>query len=350
MRRVLLAATGFLSLATSGHTALAAGEAAEAPYVDDRSSADAVIRSLYSAINRHEFARAWGYFGDTKPAKDFEAFVKGYDGTDKVEVETGASSDEGAAGSIYYSVPVAIRATDKAGGERVFAGCYTLRQVNAQIQATPPFDPIHIEKGELQPSTADFAEALPSSCGDGPPPPKKDTALEQARKAFTATYGNQCDKDLLAKEPEVYSIKYKDKDAAESDPERETRLFHFSCSVAAYNESSIYYMSDDLSGVRQLQFTEPEMDIRYVNNDSEGKVESMHIIGFRTTGWAVNSNYDPDAHTINTFNKWRGVGDASNAGTYLFRNGDFSLVQYDIDASYDGEQDPQTVVDYNTAP
>lgn len=350
MRRVLLAATGFLSLATSGHTALAAGEAAEAPYVDDRSSADAVIRSLYSAINRHEFARAWGYFGDTKPAKDFEAFVKGYDGTDKVEVETGASSDEGAAGSIYYSVPVAIRATDKAGGERVFAGCYTLRQVNAQIQATPPFDPIHIEKGELKPSTADFAEALPSSCGDGPPPPKKDTALEQARKAFAATYGNQCDKDLLAKEPEVYSIKYKDKDAAESDPESETRLFHFSCSVAAYNESSIYYMSDDLSGVRQLQFTEPEMDIRYVNNHSEGKVESMHIIGFRTTGWAVNSNYDPDAHTINTFNKWRGVGDASNAGTYLFRNGDFSLVQYDVDASYDGEQDPQTVVDYNTAP
>ena len=350
MRRALFAATAFLSLAPTGQTALAADDTPEAPYVDDRSSADAVIRSLYSAINRHEFARAWGYFGETKPAKDFDSFVKGYDGTDKVEVETGSVSDEGAAGSIFYNVPVAIRATDKTGGEKVFAGCYTLRQVNAQIQAAPPFDPIHIEKGALKPSTADFEAALPSSCGDGPPPPKKDAALEQAKKAFLATYGAQCDKNLLANEPDTFSIKYKDKDAAASDPERETRLFHFSCSAAAYNESSIYYMSDDVSGVRQLQFTEPEMDIRYVNNDSEGKVESMHIIGFQTTGWATNSDYDQDAHTITTFNKWRGVGDASSSGTYLFRNGDFSLVQYDVDASYDGEENPQTVVDYNTAP
>lgn len=349
MRRFLLA-TAFLSLAAASQTAMAAGDASEAPYLDDRSSADAVVRSLYNAISRHEFARAWGYFGDTKPAKDFDSFVKGYEGTDKVEVETGAVSDEGAAGSIFYNVPVAIRATDKNGGEKVFAGCYTLRQVNAQIQAAPPFDPIHIEKGALKPVTADFEEALPPSCGDGPPPPKKDAALEQAKKAFAATYGEQCDKELLAKEPETFSIKYKDKDAAASDPNKETRLFHFSCSAAAYNEASIYYMSDDVSGVRQLQFTEPEMDIRYVNNDTEGKVESMHIIGFQTTGWAVNSDYDQNAHTITTFNKWRGIGDASSSGTYLFRNGDFSLVQYDVDASYDGEENPQTVVDYNTAP
>jgi hypothetical protein len=350
MRRALFAATAFLSLATIGQQAHAADDAPEAPYVDDRSSADAVIRSLYSAINRHEFARAWGYFGDAKPAKDFDSFVKGYDGTDKVEVETGAISDEGAAGSIFYNVPVAIRATDKTGSEKVFAGCYTLRQVNAQIQAAPPFDPIHIEKGALKPSTADFEEALPPSCGDGPPPPKKDTALEQAKKAFLATYGDQCDKQFLADEPTVFSIKYKDKDAAPGDPDKETRLFHFSCSAAAYNESSIYYMTDEVSGVQQLQFAEPEMDIRYVNNDSEGKVEAMHIIGFHTTGWATNSDYDAETKTITTFDKWRGVGDASDSGTYLFRNGNFSLVQYDVDASYDGEENPQTVVDYNTAP
>ncbi|TIN81529.1 MAG: DUF1176 domain-containing protein, partial [Mesorhizobium sp.] len=211
-----------------------------------------------------------GYFGDTKPAKDFDSFVKGYDGTDKVEVQTGTVSDEGAAGSIFYNVPVAIRATDKAGGEKVFAGCYTLRQVNAQIQAGPP--------------------------------------------------------------------------------DKETRLFHFSCSAAAYNESSIYYMTDDVSGVQQLQFAEPKMDIRYENNDSNGKLLGMSIVGFQTSGWAVNSAYDEAAHTITTFNKWRGIGDASDAGTYLFRNGNFSLVQYDVDASYDGEQNPETVIDYNTAP
>ncbi|TGV14253.1 DUF1176 domain-containing protein, partial [Mesorhizobium sp. M4B.F.Ca.ET.143.01.1.1] len=98
--------------------------------------------------------------------------------------------------------------------------------------------------------------------------------------------------------------------------------------------SSVYYMTDGLSEVQQLQFAEPKMDIRYEKNDSDGKLLGMSIVGFDTTGWAVNSDYDPDTHTITTFNKWRGVGDASDAGTYLFRDGDFSLVQYDVDASY----------------
>src|SRR3569832_2129182 len=98
MKSATFAATVFFSLAGFTHSA----PAADAPYIDDRSSADAVVRSLYSAINRHEFARAWGYFGDTKPAKDFNAFVKGYAGTDKVELKTGAISEDGAAGSIYY--------------------------------------------------------------------------------------------------------------------------------------------------------------------------------------------------------------------------------------------------------
>ncbi|TIT75037.1 MAG: DUF1176 domain-containing protein [Mesorhizobium sp.] len=349
MRRVLLAATALLSLAGIGQSVLAA----EAPYIDDRSSAEAVVRSLYSAINRHEFARAWGYYGDIKPAKDFAAFVKGYDGTDSVDVKTGAVSDEGAAGSIYYSVPVAIQATDKKGEAKVFAGCYTLRQVNAQLQE-PPFQPIFIDKGALKPSTSDFEDAVPASCGDGPPPPKKDEALEQARKAFLATYGDHCDKEnpegKPVGEPDAYSIRYKDKDAAADQPERETRLFRFFCSMAAYNESAVYYIYDDVSGVRQLQFASPELDIRYENNNSEGKVEGIHIVGFQTDDQLVNSEYDDKTKTIISMNKWRGVGDASSAGTYLFRNGNFSLVQYDVDASYDGEINPETVLDYNTPP
>jgi hypothetical protein len=349
MRRATFAATAFFSLICIGQSA----QAADAPYIDDRSSAESVVRSLYSAIGRHEFARAWGYFGDTKPAKDFAAFAKGYDDTDTVEVKTGAVSEDGAAGSIYYSIPVAIQATDKKGEAKVFAGCYTVRQVNAQIQE-PPFQPIFIDKGALKPSTEDFDSAVPASCGDGPPPPKKDTALEQEKKEFLATYGDQCDKqDTEGKsigEPKAYSIHYKDKDAQPNDPERETRLFRFFCSMAAYNESEVYYIWNDVDGVTQLQFTEPELDIRYENNNSEGKVEAIHIIGFQTSGWATNSDYDETTKTIGTFNKWRGVADASSSGTYLFRNGDFSLVQYDVDASYDGEQNPQTIIDYNTAP
>lgn len=349
MRSALFAATAFFSLAAISQTAFAE----DAPYVDDRSDAAAVIRSLYSAINRHEFARAWDYYGDTKPAKDFDTFVKGYDGTDKVDVKTGAASSDGAAGSIFYNVPVAIQATDKNGEAKVFAGCYTLRQVNAQVQG-PPFRPILIDKGALKPSTANFEDAVPASCGDGPPPPKQDTVLEQAKKAFVATYGDQCDKQTPdgkpTTEPAAYSLHYKDANAGADEPERETRLFRFFCSMAAYNESAVYYIADDVMGVRQLQFASPELDIRYENNNSEGKVEAVHIIGFQTDDQLVNSDYDDKTRTITSMNKWRGVGDASSTGTYLFRNGNFSLVQYDVDASYDGEINPQTILDYNTAP
>ncbi|GLS40799.1 hypothetical protein GCM10010869_63960 [Mesorhizobium tianshanense] len=349
MRRAFFAATAFFSLAVTGQSVLAA----EAPYIDDRSDAEVVIRSLYSAINRQEFARAWDYFGDTKPAKDFDAFVKGYDGTDKVEVKTGGVSEDGAAGSIYYNVPVAIRATAKDGAEHVFAGCYTLRQINASIQE-PPFRSIFIDKGALKPAKVVFEDAVPESCGDSPPPPKKDAALGQAKKAFAATYGEQCDKEMPGGdplgEPDTYSLRNKDAGAASDEPERETRLFRFFCSMAAYNESAVYYVYDDVSGVRQLQFASPELDIRYENNNSEGKVEAINVIGFQTDDQLVNSGYDDATKTISSLNKWRGVGDASSAGTYLFRHGNFSLVQYDVDASYDGEVNPETVLDYNTAP
>ncbi len=137
MRHAVFAATAVLGLAAMAQTT----HAAEAPYLDDRSSAESVIQSLYSAINRHEFARAWGYYDDAKPTKDFDTFVKGYDGTQEVEVKTGTAASEGTAGSVYYSVPVAIKATDKSGNAQVFAGCYTLRQVSAQAQE-PPFRPL----------------------------------------------------------------------------------------------------------------------------------------------------------------------------------------------------------------
>lgn len=349
MKALPAAAVALLLSAVALHGA----RAAEVPYIDDRSDATAVIRSFYSAVSRHEYARAWGYFGETKPTRDFEAFAKGYDNTDAVDVLTGGMAEEGAAGSIYYTVPVAIRATDKSGAQSIFAGCYTLRKLNAEAQE-PPFDPIHIEKAALKASDKDFDSAVPENCGDGPPLPKVDRVLEAAKASFAATYGGRCDPQTPdgtpAGEPTAWTIRYKDKDAAEDEPEREVRLFRFFCSMGAYNESSVYYIADDVDGTRPLQFAAPELDIRYVDNDSEGKVESIAITGFQTDDQLVNSDYDDATKTITTFAKWRGVGDASSSGTYLFRHGTFNLVQYDVDASYDGEINPETVLDYNTPP
>ena len=62
---------------------------AQNAYLDDRSGAESLVRSLYNAIDRKEYARAWDYFGEEKPARDFAAFVKGYEQTQSVAVETG---------------------------------------------------------------------------------------------------------------------------------------------------------------------------------------------------------------------------------------------------------------------
>jgi len=347
MKPVLLA-----TLAVS--MASGAAIAAEPPYLDDRSDAASLVRSLYNAVNRQEYTRAWDYFGDPKPAKDFAAFVKGYENTAEVQVLTGEAGAEGAAGSTYFSIPTAILARSKDGSEKVFAGCYTARLANPQIQE-PPFAGLHIEKSELKPSDKPLAEALPASCGDGPAPTPRDAVLEEARNAFAATHAKQCtslapDQPDDAVKLEEHTISFHAVGTAHDTPDEKARLFRFFCTSGAYNEIHVYYLADEANGVRELHFAVPELDIQYENGNSEGKVEAINVIGFRSEGQLINSTYDDATKTITSHGKWRGVGDASSNGTWLFRNGDFSLVQYDVDASYDGEVNPETVVDYNTAP
>lgn len=344
MRKTILA----MSMAIVGIAASLDARAVELDYLDDRSSAAAAVKSFYNAINRREFSRAWSYFGETKPSTDFESFVAGYEDTKSVRVVTGEASVEGAAGSTFFNIPVAIAATGADDTERVFAGCYTARLANPQIQE-PPFTGLHLERGDLKPADISAEDALPAKCGDGPPPPARDAALEQAKALFAATRAEECAAASIGStseppEPDLYTIKYET-----SDGEVEARLFRFFCSMAAYNEDHFYYLSDD-DGVREVTFATPELDIHYENGDSEGKVEAVNIIGFNSDGRLPNSFYHQETLTIASHAKWRGVGDASAGGTWLFRDGEFTLVKYDVDASYDGEINPEPVLDYYTAP
>ncbi|MFB9222421.1 hypothetical protein [Paracoccus cavernae] len=78
-------------------------------YIDDRSSPERVVTSLYSAINRQEYLRAWSYF-DTETAPPLDRFTKGCTDTAQVELRIGEVQTEGAAGSIHSMVPLALRA------------------------------------------------------------------------------------------------------------------------------------------------------------------------------------------------------------------------------------------------
>lgn len=154
LRRALL-------LALAGVPALAQEQP---PYLDDRSDGATLVRSYYNAIARQEYARAWSYFGDTKPVKDFATFAAGYAGTTAIELRTGPVEPEGAAGSLYEAVPVALAATGADGKVAVFAGCYVTRLLQPANQE-PPFAPLHIETARLHAASAPLEAALPADCG-----------------------------------------------------------------------------------------------------------------------------------------------------------------------------------------
>jgi len=133
-------------------------------YLDDRSTPEAVISSFYDAISRQEYSRAWSYYADGQGVPAFDAFVKGYSNTASVKVAFGPDSGEGAAGSTFWTLPVSLDAIDTAGKHSYFAGCYTLRLANPQIQAEPPFEPLHIVSGHLKKAKGFGASYLPADC------------------------------------------------------------------------------------------------------------------------------------------------------------------------------------------
>ncbi|MBF9034467.1 hypothetical protein HKCCE2091_09465 [Rhodobacterales bacterium HKCCE2091] len=142
-----------LLLACAGAPAMA-----QDTYLDDRSTPDAVIRSLYNAVNTQQYPRAWSYFEDGH-RPEFGPFADGYGDTVHVEVRTGEVFAEGAAGTTYWQVPTVIEARRTDGSVVVFAGCYTLTQASPYAYDRPPYDPIAIRDGTLVQSDKHFADA-----------------------------------------------------------------------------------------------------------------------------------------------------------------------------------------------
>jgi len=138
--------------------------AADPAYVDDRSTAVSVIQSFYNAVTRKEYARAYSYYEDGQGVDPFDKFQAGYANTASVSVAYGQVGSEGAAGSTYYTVPVSLDAVSTSGKHSYFAGCYTLRLANPQIQAAPPFRPLHIVSGHLTSAKGFGQKYVPKSC------------------------------------------------------------------------------------------------------------------------------------------------------------------------------------------
>lgn len=135
-----------------------------ANYIDNRSDAEAVIRSYVNAINRREFVRAYTYWQETPGSyEDFSAY---YANIEDMTAQFGTALSEAGAGQLYYSLPVAMRATQTDGSVKTFAGCYLLHMSQAGIQATPPFQPLGIISANVATAdnTADLDSLLTGAC------------------------------------------------------------------------------------------------------------------------------------------------------------------------------------------
>ncbi len=116
-------------------------------------AAAAVVRRYYSAINAHDYATAWSQWGENgRPGQRFADFQKGFADTRATSVTIGAMPpSEGAAGSIYATVPVTVDAQLNDGRRQRFVGQYVVRRVNGVPGASAEQLRWHIDSATLKP-------------------------------------------------------------------------------------------------------------------------------------------------------------------------------------------------------
>jgi heat shock protein HslJ len=136
---------------------------ANAPSTDEPRPTDdnpvAALSSYYAAINERHYEQAYRYW--ESPASSFERFVRGFADTERSRLFVDPlASVEGAAGSLYAQIPTIVIAETRSGGERFFAGCYTMRRRN------DPQGSWRIYRANLSPvsATAALRQQLSASC------------------------------------------------------------------------------------------------------------------------------------------------------------------------------------------
>ncbi|UYO00270.1 MAG: DUF1176 domain-containing protein [Devosia sp.] len=179
----------------------------------------------------------------------------------------------------------------------------------------------------------------------------QDASLEKrAQKLHAMSGGTYCEPVEGGYVPEdaymAWDLTYKPSWSEDAEEETVTVIRIF-CGAGAYNIQHSYYINRSYEGLTPLSFATPSFETKYAEPDnSDSDLESLTVTGFGSTAILVNSEFDPESGTITSNSYWRGIGDASSSGTWVFKEGEFNLVKYDIDASYDGEINPETVVDY----
>jgi hypothetical protein len=125
----------------------------------DPASAEAagqVVQLYGGLLEQRKFAEARKLWGDGGKASGLteSQFIAAYDKYASIHSEVGRPAGmEGAAGSVYITVPFRLYGTLKGGGDFNLVGPLTLRRVNDVPGSTEAQRRWHIEKSDLKPRT-----------------------------------------------------------------------------------------------------------------------------------------------------------------------------------------------------
>ncbi len=147
---------------------------ASGSYIDDRSTPSQVIVSLYNAINRQEYLRAYNYW--MNPATSlgsFPAYANGYQDTASVALVFGKIGGDAGMSQVYYTIPVILKATARNGTHTNYAACYVVHETSPDVYGAPPFSPMGVDRGSAKVAdmNASDASVLASACSGFPTGP-----------------------------------------------------------------------------------------------------------------------------------------------------------------------------------
>jgi len=124
-----------------------------------------LLASFYNAVNLREYERAHRYW--ETPPSNLQEFSRGYAETASVQlIVQPPTRVEGAAGSLYASVPTLVVARQRDGAERLFAGCYVTRKSNLDPSDVPKQEVWRIYKASMSPiaTGAAISKLLAEAC------------------------------------------------------------------------------------------------------------------------------------------------------------------------------------------
>ena len=177
-----------------------------------------------------------------------------------------------------------------------------------------------------------------------------DDEARMVLKLFTTAFADQCywqdERDLLSEAPARWTLEWQEE---WSDIARTLTLYQLYCFSGAYNVNHVYYVvsGDDMEGTHPVSFAQPAFDVVYDNpDDIESPVLSIDVTGMVAQTILTNSEFDPESGVLTSHALWRGIGDASSGGAWVFDKGQFVLKRFDVDASYDGEFNAMRIFDY----